>query len=207
MFSFIILQLVKDLKGQLLTLPNPKNDYEIFVPDDDLKDGEDPTGDKSGRPEDRDDIEKRNEAEKKKRRMEEFKKLCKAVQRDLPRPLDVNMTILRPSSMIDQLTDLQKAEELIKKEMVLMMHHDALVAPAENQVVYKKGQASIHNQSHHLGYLEKYRYDEVSPEDMDLARELLQQEMQTVKKGMGHGDIPLPVYTQVWEECLSQVRY
>lgn len=99
--------MVKDLKKQLLSLPTPKNDYEIFVPEDDLNEGEDGSRDKSSRPEDKEDIEKRDEAEKKRRRMEEFKKLCKAVQRDLPRPLDVNMTILRPPGM-DQLTDLQK---------------------------------------------------------------------------------------------------
>ena len=31
--------------------------------------------------------------------------------------------------------------------------------------------------------------------------------MQVVKKGMGHGDLSLEVYTQVWEECLSQVLF
>lgn len=30
--------------------------------------------------------------------------------------------------------------------------------------------------------------------------------METVKIGMSHGDISLDVYTQVWEECLEQVR-
>merc|ERR1711973_321439 len=28
-----------------------------------------------------------------------------------------------------------------------------------------------------------------------------------VKEGMGHGDLSLEAYTQVWEECLSQVLY
>lgn len=88
-------------------LPTPKNDYEIYVPEDDLKDGDESATDKSSRIEDKEDIEKRNEAEKKQKRMEEFKKLCKAVQRDLPRPMDVNMTILRPPGM-EQLNDLQK---------------------------------------------------------------------------------------------------
>ncbi|CAL8079438.1 unnamed protein product [Orchesella dallaii] len=100
-------ELVSSLKDQLTTLPVPKNNYEIFVPEDDLKEGEDATTDKSSRIEDKEDIEKRNEAEKKKKRMEEFKKMSKAVQRDLPRPMDVNMTTLRPPGM-DQLTDVQK---------------------------------------------------------------------------------------------------
>jgi pre-mRNA-splicing factor CDC5/CEF1 len=35
---------------------------------------------------------------------------------------------------------------------------------------------------------------------------MLQQEMEVVKQGMGHGDLSLESYTQVWEECLAQVR-
>jgi hypothetical protein len=38
------------------------------------------------------------------------------------------------------------------------------------------------------------------------AHALLQQEMEVVKQGMGHGDLSLESYTQVWEECLAQVH-
>ena len=38
---------------------------------------------------------------------------------------------------------------------------------------------------------------EVEPEDMDLARELLETEMEVVKDGMTHGDLSLEAYTQV----------
>ena len=31
--------------------------------------------------------------------------------------------------------------------------------------------------------------------------------MDVVKAGMAHGDLPQDAYTQVWEECLSQVLY
>lgn len=31
--------------------------------------------------------------------------------------------------------------------------------------------------------------------------------METVKKGMGHGDITLEVYNKVWRDCYSQVLY
>lgn len=39
------------------------------------------------------------------------------------------------------------------------------------------------------------------------ARELLLQEMEVVKHGMGHGDLSMEAYNQVWEECYSQVLY
>jgi pre-mRNA-splicing factor CDC5/CEF1 len=38
------------------------------------------------------------------------------------------------------------------------------------------------------------------------AHTILQQEMEIVKQGMGHGDLSLESYTQVWEECLAQVH-
>lgn len=31
--------------------------------------------------------------------------------------------------------------------------------------------------------------------------------MDVVKKGMGHGDLSIEAYTQVWEECLAQVLF
>jgi len=31
--------------------------------------------------------------------------------------------------------------------------------------------------------------------------------MDKVKVGMGHGDLTMEAYTQVWEECLSQVLF
>ncbi|GLG94842.1 Cell division cycle 5-like protein [Gryllus bimaculatus] len=39
------------------------------------------------------------------------------------------------------------------------------------------------------------------------SRELLKQEMEVVKQGMGHGELSLESYTQVWEECLAQVLF
>lgn len=39
------------------------------------------------------------------------------------------------------------------------------------------------------------------------AKELLKKEMGVVKVGMNHGDLSLESYSQVWEECYSQVLY
>lgn len=39
------------------------------------------------------------------------------------------------------------------------------------------------------------------------ASKLLKAEMETVKQGMGHGDLSQDAYTQVWEECYAQVLY
>ena len=67
------------------------------------------------------------------RREMEMKKRSQAVQRNLPRPQEVNVTVLRPMHADVHLSDQQKAEELIKREMVTMLHYDALHTPASSQ--------------------------------------------------------------------------
>lgn len=44
-------------------------------------------------------------------------------------------------------------------------------------------------------------------EELDIAQNMLKKEMEVVKKGMNHGDLPMDAYTQVWEECLRQVLF
>jgi pre-mRNA-splicing factor CDC5/CEF1 len=39
------------------------------------------------------------------------------------------------------------------------------------------------------------------------AKEMLQQEMGVVKEGMGHGDLSLESFSQVWDECYAQVLF
>lgn len=54
--------------------------------------------------------------------------------------------------------------------MVLMLHHDALVAPSDNQVVSRKGQPTVHNEQKHFLFLEKHKYHDISRERMDEVR-------------------------------------
>ncbi len=61
------------------------------------------------------------------------------------------------------MTDLQRAEELIKREMITMLHFDAMSNASANQraaeakKTKKVDPSSAHN---HQGYLEKYPYEE-----------------------------------------------
>merc|ERR1712013_721062 len=72
---------------------------------------------------------------------------------------------------------------------------------------HKDRERGIVNESVHRGYLDRHPYKEVSTEDMDAAKVLLEAEMEVVKTGMQHGDLSLDAYTQVWEECLAQVLF
>jgi len=110
-------------------------------------------------------------------------------------------------------TQLQKAEELVKREMVTMLHYDAVYNPtlAQQGVVpgVKKPQAqkAVVNQATHISYLESHPYKKFDEYDLEQAKMTLIDQMSYVKQRMGHGDLSLEAYTQVWEECYAQVLY
>lgn len=192
-------QVKSSLREGLSTLPQPKNDYEIVVPDNE-EDSKDHEMSKEI-VEDQADLDAKMVALEKERREKELRNRSQVIQRSLPRPVDINTSVLRPSSEMQGLTDLQKAEELVKQEMVTMLHydntHDAVVVNGQPQ----KRQQSL------SGYLEQFPYREVKPKEREIAQQLLKEEMQVVKNGMAHGDLSLESYSQVWQECLSQVLF
>ena len=143
-----------------------------------------------------------------------MKRRSQPVQRDLPRPTDMNHSVLRPLNSDPPLSDLQRAEELIKREMVLMMHHDCIETPTPAQMGEGSGKKkknmddrSILNEASHRAYLDKHPYQRFDDDDIAAANDLLEEEMEAVKQGMAHGELSLEAYTQVWEECLSQVLF
>jgi pre-mRNA-splicing factor CDC5/CEF1 len=194
-------QMKSSLREGLSSLPAPKNDYEIVVPDDEQE--EELMESAAISVEDQADIDAKRIAAEKERLRKEMLLRSQVIQRDLPRPLDINASVLRPTSEMHGLNDLQKAEELIKQEMIAMLHYDALHDP----VVVPGATAPPQKKQQHLSYLENHRYQDVSVVDREAASKLLKQEMQVVKSGMAHGELSLENYSQVWQECLSQVLY
>ncbi|KAF6737409.1 Cell division cycle 5-like protein [Oryzias melastigma] len=201
---------LQQLRQGLMSLPAPKNDFEIVLPENAEKELEEMEAE-TGFVEDSADIEARKQAQREAQREKELKLRHTPVQRSLPRPSEVNESVLRPASM-EPLSDLQIAEELVKQEMITMLHYDCLHHPSTNatnplQRAKGKGPASTSNNASHIAYLETHAYKPVSTEDMEQAKAILAAEMEVVKAGMGHGDLSLEAYTQVWEECYGQVLY
>lgn len=196
-------QMKEALREKLSTLPAPKNDYEIVVPDDEMDTNE--TGANEPSVEDQADIDARIIADEEAANAAELARRSQAIQRKLPRPLEINTAILRPSTEMTGLTDLQKAEELIKQEMVTMLHFDAakdpVVPPAG--VTVKKLPSLQQLQA----YLDQHPYEDMDEDDLKESTDVIRDEMQTVKNAMGHGELTVENYSQVWEECLSQVLY
>nr|CAG4649149.1 EOG090X02CC [Scapholeberis mucronata]SVE93491.1 EOG090X02CC [Scapholeberis mucronata] len=204
--------LKEQLKRGLNTLPAPKNDYEIVVPEEEIDEGSGPTldGDVGGTftsVEDQADIDSRIEAERKKQMELELKRRSQALQRRLPRPHEINNAVLRPANTSDlSLNDLQRAEELIKKEMLTMMHFDAIRNPMGSS---SEGGAAVSRRAYEnsTNFLANNSYQEFDDHEIKQAKEVLKVEMEKVKSGMGHGDLTMEAYVQVWEECLSQVLF
>jgi len=208
------------LRKGLARLPAPKNDFEVVLPDENESQNEDDEmkGENNGTQDfvdDQSDLDDQVRALRIRKNEEEFKRRSQTVQRNLPRPVDVNHDILRPSDAGLQLTELQKAEELIKKEMLTMLHYDSLKTPTLSQCglpssAAKKPMAhkpQALNYDKHEHYLSQNAYDKYSDDEMQFARELLEKEIPVVRKAMGHGDLSIEAYTQVWEECYSQVLF
>jgi len=203
-------ELKEGLRKGLASLPTPRNDYEIVVPEDEQPKDADVFSAENAVP-DASDIDAQREMERLK--TEDIKK-SQVVQRSLPRPVDVNKSILRPMNVEPPLTDLQKAEELVKQEIVTMLCHDSIYTPTLSQQgiqprssKQKPSANFIQNQAQNLEYLKQHPHQHFEEDEMENARKMLQQEMEVVKQGMGHGDISVDVYSQVWEECLAQVLF
>ncbi|XP_018425860.1 PREDICTED: cell division cycle 5-like protein [Nanorana parkeri] len=198
----------EQLRLGLLSLPTPKNDFEIVLPENAEKELEEHDNEETS-VEDAADVEACKQAIRDAQRAKELKQRHRAVQRVLPRPSEVNETILRPVTVEPPLTDLQNAEEMIKREMITMLHFDSLHHPYGDNTANKKGKlpGSVPTSTEHAAFLEQNPYEKLTEDELKYAEDLLKQEMEVVKQGMGHGDLSLDAYNQVWEECYSQVLY
>ncbi|CAH8647209.1 unnamed protein product [Dicrocoelium dendriticum] len=228
-----------NLRKSLASLPLPKNNFEIFVPDESESGGQQTSvdmdedqvslelGGTAARVADQADLDRLREKERAAAAEAAWSKRSQVVRRSLPRPSDINHTVLRtfPASQTPQqessMTDLQRAEEMIKLEMVTMMHFDNLHDPPPNLLAEAASKTSAGGgtstiqqkrflqqiKSGHESYLKENPYEEFDPENLKAAEQLLNSEMAVVRTGMNHGDLSAEAYAKVWHECLSQVLY
>ncbi|XP_026755740.2 cell division cycle 5-like protein [Galleria mellonella] len=195
-------QMKASVRSALSSLPTPRNDYEIVVPSP-TPASDPPAANTAPALMDQADVDARRLQELEEQRLAELALRSTAVQRGCARPVDVNGSVVRGGTAGASLTPLQQAEELLKAEMVTMLHYDALRDPPPG--VDKK--RAVQLQASHLAYLEHHPYEDFTAEELAAAKEELKKEMEVVKAGMGHGDLSIDAYTQVWEECLAQVLF
>jgi pre-mRNA-splicing factor CDC5/CEF1 len=194
-----------ELKAQLVeglrSLPAPRNDFEIVVPEQQHLEHMEDDGEGAGYVEDAADIEERNAKLRKVEEEKEWRRQSQPVQRSLPRPADVNTAILRGAPHKEQKNrPLYEAEEMIKQEMLVMLRYDLTHHPpptGPTKAVLNKVKAD----------LEGAPKESFTEKEMATADALLKQEMQVVKTGMGHKELTGAEYSSIWEECYREVVY
>lgn len=117
------------LKAGFLNLPKPENNFELLVPDD-----EDGDGDVDGQtPMSEEDAAERDARLQRIREENERKALARrsqAVQRNLPRPANVDMAQLMNDLSIGEDDDLPAdTMQLINEELVNILQHDSIAHP------------------------------------------------------------------------------
>lgn len=196
------------IRNQLSVLPKPKNDFEVVLPGDgeemEVAGDEDEPKDPNF-VEDAADIEARKRQEIDDIEQEKLSRRHTALKVDLPRPSVVNESILRSNS--HQLDDTQTAEEIIKREMLCMLHYDAINYPAPNQLPGGKNKKTS-SLATHVHYLRSHAYTEMEPEDLEAAKKLLEDEVKVVQEGNNQlNNVPIDVFNKVWRDCYNRLLF
>ncbi|CAG8457372.1 1422_t:CDS:10, partial [Gigaspora rosea] len=116
---------IKQLRAGLLNLPAPKNDFEIVLPD--VEGKEELKDDIEGIEEDASDRDKKLKALQEEEEMARLRRRSQAVQRDLPRPVNVNSTL--ETSLEDVLDSDSEIQRLVDIEMIKLLRRDAIMHP------------------------------------------------------------------------------
>lgn len=201
-----------EIKAQLRAgfggLPAPRNDFEIVVPDEGAMESEEGGGGSGqlapGYVEDATEVAERAARARREEEEREWRRQSSAVQQGLPRPSEVNSSVLRGPPHKDQKNRaLYEAEELIKAEMLVMLRSDLLAHPPPPScgVVSKpaltKAKADLATQP-----LQSF-----SEEELEHAGKLLENEVGVVKEAMGHKELDSAEFGAIWEECYREVLY
>ncbi|KAI8106894.1 hypothetical protein M9434_001548 [Picochlorum sp. BPE23] len=177
------------IASALSNLPAPKGGYQLAPPE--MLDEEE--DDAVPMEEDAADAEARIAAEKA-RQLEEEKKLrSHVVQRNLPRPLSLDL-VPKPATeaAIAAMSDEgEAARHMILQELVQILNEDAKAFPANMPIT-----DSMTHIDH--GF---------SVSELEAAAKLIDDEVPTVKKDLGHDGATLSDYSAVWDSMRPNIMY
>lgn len=136
------------------SLPKPKNDFEIVLPDEDGVEDESNKMDvddesemrqEQQQEEDMAEVEARRAQAAKEAEERAFRRQSSAVQKDLPRPYITDLPTFLSKDDKDLIYDAHRAEalQLVKQELSRMMVHDAVVFPVPNAPPLRASDGSV----------------------------------------------------------------
>lgn len=183
-----------ELREGLGQLPAPKNEYQIGVPE--LP--EDGMGEEGGEGflEDAAERDARLKAARAAAIEAELRRRSQALQRGLPRPVALDMM---PSPRTDaELTGLsvaELAEELLNRETLAMLQHDAVKYPLGKEQAGGQGAGGA-------ATLERF-----ADSELKAAADLLATETTSVRSSMGHETIAPEEYAVAWEAVAGDIVF
>ncbi|KAK9818201.1 hypothetical protein WJX72_008746 [[Myrmecia] bisecta] len=182
-----------ELRSGLSRLPAPKNEYQIVVPEVE----EDIAMDEDEGPaveEDAAEVEARQRAAAKAREEAELRKRSQVLQRSLPRPISLALQPeVRPEREIEALPPREVAEQLLSREMTLLLSHDAAKYPIKEKKRDKKSKKRDREDDSGAPALEDFDESE-----LEEAAALLRAETSHVRSAMGHDRLGADEYEEAW---------
>ncbi|CAB4374761.1 unnamed protein product [Rhizophagus irregularis] len=153
---------IKQLRAGLSNLPAPKNDFEIVLPEIEMQ--EDKEDDMKGIEEDASERDKKIKAQLEEEDQARLLRRSQAIQRDLPRPIQINAkSFLEASLSEDSPSELFEIERLINTEMIQLLNHDAIMYPVHGSKIVGKDVDES--------------FEEFSDDLMDKARQAIEEEL------------------------------
>ena len=182
-----------ELRAGLSTLPAPQNEYQIEMPElpEDSVDG-----DEDGRVEDAADAKARRLREEEHQRQEEERRKSRALQRQLPRPVSIDLVrpVPKSASEKEKMSVRERAEDLLAKEIVAMLEHDNAKYPIPTGKEKLDKKAAKSSAKTAVPPLPSF-----NDEELKAAAELLNGEVAFVIKAMDHAGMPQDTYLETLE--------
>ncbi|KAK1308207.1 Cell division cycle 5-like protein [Acorus calamus] len=203
-------ELRRNLRSNFSTLPPSKNEYEIAV----LPIPEENEEVEDAMEEDMSDRIARAKAEEAARQEALLRKRSKVLQRDLPRPPAASLELIRNSLMKgveDQSsfvppTPFEQADEMIRKELLVLLEHDNAKYPLEDKVdkQKRKGSKRASNEKSVVSIPEIEDFEEDRLKEAD---SLIKEEVQFLRTAMGHENESLDDFVKARDACQEDLMY
>ncbi|KAL6764025.1 pre-mRNA splicing factor component-domain-containing protein [Haematococcus lacustris] len=186
-----------ELRAGLSTLPAPQNEYQVVAPELELE-GEAEEGGEAME-EDAADTKARKLREAAQRAAEEEKKKSKALQRGLPRPLSLDqLPSPRPATELPKLSLRERAEDLVVREVARLLEHDAAKYPVPLAASGKDSKEARKAAKRAAASIVVPALEDFPLPELEAAGQLLEAEVEVVRRAMGHGAVGQEEYLDTW---------
>lgn len=197
-------ELREQLRAGFGNLPAPQNEYSIQllppVEDEEEEDGEQMNPDMS-------DVLERQRAEEKEKVEAVLKRRSKALQRGLPRPeiksLEVIAKLVEYSKGRQAVSVQEEGEDLVRREMLLLLQHDLGKYPPEEGEGKEKKKGGKGDSGKMMSKFDIPEIEEYDEAELREARRLIKEEVEVVRQAMGHESVTMEDIAEAHGACVE----